>query len=108
MRNTIRNVTTVVPVLITSCHVSLYPKNGPVTAQATTTDSARRKVYGRPEMRALVLANPVNQLRDFVGLILPAPYNPQTAASTLREGITDEDYAEIFGGPRRRRAVRRP
>lgn len=31
MRNTIRKVTIVVPVLIRSCQVSLYPNNGPVT-----------------------------------------------------------------------------
>ena len=33
IRNTIRNVTIVVPVLMTSCHVSLKPNSGPVTAQ---------------------------------------------------------------------------
>ena len=31
IRNTIRNVTMVVPVLMTSCQVSLKPKTGPVT-----------------------------------------------------------------------------
>ena len=31
IRNTIRNVTIVVPVLMTSCHVSEKPKIGPVT-----------------------------------------------------------------------------
>ena len=35
IRNTIRNVTIVVEVLITSCQVSLKPKNGPLIAQAT-------------------------------------------------------------------------
>ena len=35
IRNTIRNVTIVVEVLITSCQVSLNPKNGPLIAQAS-------------------------------------------------------------------------
>ena len=38
----------VVEVLITSCHVSLKPKNGPLIAQATTTATAMRKVAGLP------------------------------------------------------------
>ena len=40
IRNTIRNVTIVVPVLITSCQVSEKWKIGPVTSQTTIT--ARR------------------------------------------------------------------
>ena len=32
IRNTIRNVTIVVPVLMTSCHVSEKPNSGPVTS----------------------------------------------------------------------------
>ena len=32
IRNTIRNVTIVVPVLMTSCHVSENPNSGPVTS----------------------------------------------------------------------------
>ena len=39
-RNTIRKVTMVVPVLMTSCQTSEKPKIGPVTAQ-TTTSAAR-------------------------------------------------------------------
>jgi hypothetical protein len=40
---TVRKVTIVVEVLITSCHVLLKPKNGPVTAHATTRPSAAMK-----------------------------------------------------------------
>ncbi|MDT4856839.1 hypothetical protein FQZ97_912420 [compost metagenome] len=46
----------VVPVLITSCHVSEKPKNGPATAQATTTTTQTRKAAGLPVQRATVLA----------------------------------------------------
>jgi hypothetical protein len=39
----------VVPVLITSCHVSLKPNTGPVTLQTMITVTARKNVSGRPE-----------------------------------------------------------
>src|SRR5215831_15980391 len=48
MRNTIRKVTTVVPVLITSCHESLKWNSGPVTAQAATTSTASANASGVP------------------------------------------------------------
>lgn len=48
IRKTIRNVTMVVPVLMTSCHVSENPNNGPVTAQITITAQASTKVDARP------------------------------------------------------------
>jgi len=38
----------VVPVLITSCQVSLKSKSGPVTTQATITRTASVNVAGRP------------------------------------------------------------
>jgi hypothetical protein len=43
-----RNVTIVVPVLITNCHVSENPKMGPVTAQTTMEAHAKANVEGRP------------------------------------------------------------
>jgi hypothetical protein len=52
IRNTIRKVTMVVPVLMTSCHVSEKPNSGPVAAQATTTSTQAAKVTGRPAARA--------------------------------------------------------
>ena len=60
-----RNVTTVVPVLITNCQVSLYPKIGPVTAQMTTIATAIRNVVGFPEIRAVASASRPNQSPDF-------------------------------------------
>ena len=41
-----RNVTMVVPVLMTSCQVSLNLNNGPVKAQSTMTATAIPKVDG--------------------------------------------------------------
>ena len=44
IRNTIRNVTMVVPVLMTSCQVSLKPNSGPVTSPGE--DGAEREPEG--------------------------------------------------------------
>src|SRR5215207_9067495 len=49
IRKTIRNVTIVVPVLITSCHVSEKPKRGPVTIQTTMTVTARANAIELPD-----------------------------------------------------------
>ena len=48
IRKTMRNVTIVVPVLITSCHVSEKPNSGPLTAQSRTIPAARINVDARP------------------------------------------------------------
>ena len=52
IRNTMRNVMIVVPVLITSCHVSLKPNMGPVTAQTTMIVTAVTKANGCPVAQA--------------------------------------------------------
>src|SRR5690606_15302458 len=56
IRKTIRKVTIVVPVLMTSCQVSEKPNTGPVTAQVSTTARARRKAAGWPAQPAIRLA----------------------------------------------------
>jgi hypothetical protein len=56
MRNTIRKVMIVVPVLITSCQVSLNRKSGPVTSQARITLTARMKAAGLPVTRDVAFA----------------------------------------------------
>src|SRR3569832_358869 len=61
IRNTIRKVTMVVPVLITNCQVSLKPNRGPVTAQMTTMATAIRKVVGLPLTREVATARRANQ-----------------------------------------------
>src|SRR5438045_3943898 len=52
MRNTIRKVTMVVLVLMTSCQVSEKPNIGPVTAQARIMASATMKAHGEPTASA--------------------------------------------------------
>src|SRR6478672_8719287 len=55
MRNTIRNVTMVVPVLMTSCQVSEKWNAGPLSAHTSTIRSADRKVHGVPTACAVVV-----------------------------------------------------
>ena len=65
MRNTIRKVTIDVLVLITICHVSLYPKAGPVDAQMITVSTAMPNVTGFPETFAAHLAKAGYEPIDF-------------------------------------------
>ena len=48
-----RNVTIVVPVLITSCHVELKWNSGPVAAHTTTTSNATANADGCPAASAM-------------------------------------------------------
>ena len=57
MRNTMRNVTIVVSVLITSCHVSEYANWGPVTIHVATVPTARTNAHGDPMRPQSVLRN---------------------------------------------------
>src|SRR4051812_19167606 len=70
MRNTIRKVTMVVPVLMISCQVSLKPKTGPLAIHSRITSAAALNAAGRPVALAVDLAKRVNQVRERVGLIL--------------------------------------
>ena len=54
---------------MTSCHVSLKPNRGPVSAQTTITPAASANVPGRPVARAVHFAKRVNHDLDFEGLI---------------------------------------
>ena len=51
-----RNVTMVVPVFMTSCHVSEKWNTGPVTAQTMTVKQHIRNVSGRPVAQAIRVA----------------------------------------------------
>jgi len=75
MRNTLRKVMIVVPVLTTSCQVSLKPKSGPVIAHATRIATAAANATGRPAIFAVPLAKRVNQVRDRLGRISPTCSN---------------------------------
>ena len=78
IRKTIRKVTMVVPVLMTSCQVSLKPKTGPVTAQTTIARRARPKVAGWPAARAVALGEPRKGLGDFHA---PSRFSPLSAVA---------------------------
>jgi hypothetical protein len=69
IKNTIRNVTMVVPVLITSCHVSEKPKNGPEIAQTTTVPRARAKTQALPTSREPTFATSANSLLKTPGFL---------------------------------------
>jgi hypothetical protein len=86
MRKTIRNVTIVVPVLMTSCHVSLKPKKGPEMAHNIRTAVASENAPGRPAARDVHLANRVKMEGDFFGFMLTHP------------GIGPELADACFGG----------
>src|SRR3954452_13202090 len=62
MRNTIKNVTIVVLVLITSCQVSENPKIGPLAAQTTTAVMAVTKAHGEPIASEVRWANLRNRV----------------------------------------------
>ncbi|MNC91345.1 hypothetical protein D3C83_75870 [compost metagenome] len=57
MMKTMRNVTMVVLVLITSCHVSENLKIGPMQAQTMTMPNAIRKAGVEPVFSEIQLAN---------------------------------------------------
>jgi hypothetical protein len=57
MRNTTKNVTTEVPVLITNCHVSEYRKSQPVDAQMIVTAMPAKNAQGEPTMSAATRAH---------------------------------------------------
>ena len=70
--NTIRNVIIVVLVLITSCHVSLNLKIGPVTTHARIISTARINVLGCPVVcEAQVAKRPNRDVVYFVSFIFP-------------------------------------
>jgi hypothetical protein len=56
-----RNVTIVVPVLMTSCHVSDQPKTGPEAAHRSTIAIASINVDERPTCRSTQRANRANR-----------------------------------------------
>src|SRR3954469_20778482 len=60
----------VVPVLMTSCHVSEKPKNGPEIAQTTTVPRARAKTQALPTSREPTFAISANNLLGTPGCFL--------------------------------------
>src|SRR5690242_6971163 len=107
MRKTIKKVMTVVPVLITSCQVSLNWNTGPVTSQTRITPTASMKVAGLPVTRAVAFAKRVNCERDFVGRIDLLSVEGQTRARAMTNlqrtwevtGTKDSGYAAMTARP---------
>src|SRR5262245_5575801 len=83
-----RNVTIVVLVLITSCQVSLKPKSGPLIPHSRMTRNARRKVRGRPVVRAVHFVKRVKADRDLVGRMCDGRAVP--AGTLARRRLADE------------------
>jgi hypothetical protein len=81
IRNTIRKVMMVVPVLMTNCHVSENPNNGPVTAQIMIVNEARTNVVARPAACEVRLATLPNNLAIRPGA---AWLSPELAAPFAR------------------------
>src|SRR5690242_16947582 len=60
IRNTMRNVTIVVLVLMMSCQVSDHPKKGPLTSQTRISTQAAMKVTGLPARSEIFRENAAN------------------------------------------------
>lgn len=59
--NTIKNVTTVVAVLMTNCHASENPRIGPLTAHTAKVTNAIENVQGLPSNVEVLVVNLVNK-----------------------------------------------
>jgi hypothetical protein len=74
IRKTIRKVTIVVPVLMTSCHVSENRKIGPVTAQTTMTVMARRNAHFDPSQNDALAAKRPKRSADGGSTLVSATF----------------------------------
>src|SRR5215217_4720300 len=90
MRNTIRNVTMVVLVLMTSCQVSLKPKRGPVMAHVRMMAAAMRKAAGRPVACAVHFASRVKRDFGLVGRIRSVRHRVQQHVDAKRVSVRRE------------------
>ena len=59
----------VVPVLMTSCQVSLKPNTGPVTIHTATASRASMKILGPPQTRAAAFASLEYQVVSCMGAL---------------------------------------
>src|SRR6476620_2705609 len=98
MRNTIRNVTMVVPVLITSCQVLSNLKRGPVIAQTRMIPQARENALVLPVQRVTIAADRSSH-RPSVVFFLRAPMESLLLART----IVPVAALEPFGSPAQRK-----
>src|SRR5262249_4996594 len=86
----------VVPVLITSCQVSLKPNSGPVASQTRMIRTASANAIGRPAARAAHLDNKSNFGRDGTSVL------PTSKAATPPGGVQLRvaSTAELLPGDR--------
>src|SRR5262249_43321288 len=82
IRKTIRKVTIVVPVLITSCHVSEKPKRGPVASHSTMDPAATAKAQLDPEYFVALVERRSSAL--LIRLLIADPVGPTRIESTRR------------------------
>ena len=80
MTKTIQNVTTVVPVLITSCHVSEKWNKGPVSAQTATTRTEAISAQTLPSASLIESAARLNRSRHAECLQSRVGHGPWAAA----------------------------
>ena len=76
----------VVPVLIISCHVSLKPNRGPLTAHNSKVATAITNATGRPAICDVHFANRVKKPVDFVEFIVSELLPPAQLALLRRLG----------------------
>ena len=97
IRKTIRNVTMVVPVLMTSCQVSEKPKIGPVTAQTRTTPSASPNAH---ELPAHAVTRPdIRSSHPLLFAMILSGCRSQWPASCGREMDSKPNAAIFFDAP---------
>src|SRR5665213_431137 len=82
MRKTMRNVTMVVPVLMTSCQVLEYSKSGPVAPQTTMVKTARASA---PDVPVQAVASRARRSRKPIGRSMRAPLRESDDEETTRE-----------------------
>jgi hypothetical protein len=87
----------VVPVLMTSCHVSEKPKSGPLTAHMITTLTARMKVDARPAAREVRLARAPKNLEVLDGSPVFLFLSGMLVSST--SVVQDHNGRELTGFP---------
>src|SRR5262249_52900194 len=92
IRNTIRNVATLVQVFMTNCQESEYEKKGPVNSHAITVATATAKTMGCPDATANHVANCVKFLIMDVSIAAPT-------APSERGDNPHNDFPCQFGCP---------
>src|SRR5690349_8033941 len=98
IRKTMRKVTMVVAVLMTSCQVSLKPKRGPVMIQTTIDSAANVKTLGRPLNLEAALANWLYHCASCMRQVWPSRAFVPPCALPGRE-IVSESFGSSVGRP---------